>query len=76
MLGHKAWDEAVNYSNDGERGSVADPDPEKVEPCPSSVSSTRVGEAGKDGERVVLLPCGLAVGSSITIIGMNLDDLL
>lgn len=75
-LGHKAWDEAVNYSNNGESGSVADPDPEKMEPCPTSVGSDKGGDAGKDGGRVVLLPCGLAVGSSITIIGINLDDLL
>ncbi|KAJ1690486.1 hypothetical protein LUZ63_014641 [Rhynchospora breviuscula] len=73
VLGHKAWDEAVNYSNNGESGSAVDPDPEKVESCPTSVGLNKGGGEGKDGERIVLLPCGLAFGSSITIIGTPHD---
>jgi hydroxyproline O-galactosyltransferase 2/3/4/5/6 len=71
VLGHKAWDEAVNYINNGESESAVDPDPEKKQPCPTSVGSSKGRKTGKDGERVVLLPCGLAVGSSITIIGID-----
>ncbi|KAJ3670757.1 hypothetical protein LUZ60_008183 [Juncus effusus] len=74
MLGHKAWDEAVSYSARN-RSEMTDLNPvkEKTDPCPLSVElnggGEEEGEVGKNGERVVLLPCGLAVGSSITIIG-------
>lgn len=72
-LGSKAWEELENYEDVDE--SSAGGGEKKIEPCPSSVSLHREKKTRKVGlgtEEMMLLPCGLEVGSSITVIGMPL----
>nr|GMD93288.1 hydroxyproline O-galactosyltransferase GALT2 [Ipomoea batatas] len=64
-LGLKAWDEADKY--DEKEVGVNSIFEGKPESCPSSVTTT--GEELAKGDRIMLLPCGLAAGSSITVIG-------
>ncbi|PKA57001.1 putative beta-1,3-galactosyltransferase 20 [Apostasia shenzhenica] len=65
-LGSKAWDEVGKFEDNGDLDPSALLE-RKQEPCPLSVSM------GKDekstGESLMFLPCGLEVGSSITVIG-------
>nr|CAD1828144.1 unnamed protein product [Ananas comosus var. bracteatus] len=66
-LGQKAWAEASSYGGGDEPNRALS---RNQEPCPSAVSvGLREAAPGNSGERLVLLPCGLAVGSSITVVG-------
>ncbi|KAF8413531.1 hypothetical protein HHK36_001522 [Tetracentron sinense] len=64
-LGLKAWEEVDNF--DAEETSQKIVLQVKPESCPSSVSVS--GEDLARGAYVMLLPCGFAVGSSITVVG-------
>lgn len=65
-LGLKAWEEVENFDfEETNPGSVLEG---KSESCPSSVSVS--GKELGTGDHVLFLPCGLAAGSSITVIGM------
>ncbi|XP_057748944.1 hydroxyproline O-galactosyltransferase GALT2-like [Arachis stenosperma] len=65
MLGLKAWNEAdeIVQKEQGE-SSIFD---EKPESCPSWVSMS--GDELLKGDNLMFLPCGLAAGSSITVVG-------
>ncbi|XP_076937093.1 hydroxyproline O-galactosyltransferase GALT2-like [Bidens hawaiensis] len=64
-LGLKAWEEIGNYSEEGSKlSSVVEG---KQERCPLWVSIS--GEELTKGDRMMFLPCGLAEGSSITVVG-------
>ncbi|KAD3068896.1 hypothetical protein R6Q59_017106 [Mikania micrantha] len=64
-LGLKAWDEVHEYNEkDTELSSVLEG---KHEQCPPWVSIS--GEELTKGDRIMFLPCGLAAGSSITVVG-------
>ncbi|KAJ6832074.1 hydroxyproline O-galactosyltransferase GALT2 [Iris pallida] len=66
-LGLKAWEEVLNYEKTG--GEMNSSEEEKVkEACPSSALLFG-NETGKE-EEVMVLPCGLEVGSSVTVIGI------
>ncbi|KAI0497575.1 hypothetical protein KFK09_020806 [Dendrobium nobile] len=65
-LGMKAWEEVKNYVDKGELNPAALLEG-KQEPCPLSVSMGK-NEIGAK-ESLMFLPCGLEVGSSITVIG-------
>lgn len=65
-LGMKAWEEVKNYVDEGELNPAALLEG-KQEPCPLSVSMGK-NEIGAK-ESLMFLPCGLEVGSSITVIG-------
>uniref|UniRef100_A0A0D9Y1E4 Galectin domain-containing protein n=1 Tax=Leersia perrieri TaxID=77586 RepID=A0A0D9Y1E4_9ORYZ len=61
--GGKAWDEACAFT--GEVDSIVSRDGgEEETKCPASIA---IG--GGDGETVAYLPCGLAVGSAVTVVG-------
>ncbi|XP_064982312.1 hydroxyproline O-galactosyltransferase GALT2-like [Musa acuminata AAA Group] len=62
-LGIKAWEEVEKYGSDVALNPTTAVEV-KPESCPSSMS---MAEAAT--EKVMLLPCGLAVGSSITVVG-------
>ncbi|CAH9119230.1 unnamed protein product [Cuscuta europaea] len=66
-LGLKAWDEANNYDEKdiGIKNLIFEGKPES---CPSFVTMTGVDLAKAD--HIMLLPCGLSAGSSITVIGI------
>ncbi|CAN1145697.1 Hydroxyproline O-galactosyltransferase GALT2 [Linum perenne] len=64
-LGLKAWQEMLKYKGgDIGQSSVLDGKPES---CPLWLSMS--GEDLDRGDSMVFLPCGLAAGSSITVIG-------
>lgn len=64
-LGLKAWEEVDKYN---EKEAVQSAIFEgKQESCPSWVSSS--GEELARGDQIMFLPCGLAAGSSITVVG-------
>ncbi|XP_076896654.1 hydroxyproline O-galactosyltransferase GALT2-like [Bidens hawaiensis] len=64
-LGLKAWEEVGNYSEEGSNlSSVVEG---KHERCPLWVSIS--GEELTKADRMMFLPCGLAAGSSITVVG-------
>ncbi|KAG0478840.1 hypothetical protein HPP92_013559 [Vanilla planifolia] len=66
VLGIRAWNEVENFDGKGD----FNPDSlleRKPESCPLSVSMGK-DEMG-DEEGLMILPCGLEVGSSITVIG-------
>ncbi|KAD4179948.1 hypothetical protein E3N88_28539 [Mikania micrantha] len=64
-LGLKAWNEVHEYNEkDTELSSVLEG---KHEQCPPWVSIN--GEELTKGDRIMFLPCGLAAGSSITVVG-------
>ncbi|CAN4082009.1 unnamed protein product [Withania somnifera] len=64
-LGAKAWEELDKYEEKGiEMNSILEGKPES---CPSWVSSS--GEQIAKTDHMMFLPCGLAAGSSITVIG-------
>jgi len=65
LLGLKAWEEVENY--DGKEIGQSSLYEGKIESCPLWVSMS--GEELAGGEKLMLLPCGLAAGSSITIVG-------
>ncbi|KAG0500757.1 hypothetical protein HPP92_000829 [Vanilla planifolia] len=65
-LGMKAWEELKNLEDKGESNPAALLE-RKQEPCPLSVSMGK-DEIGTE-ECLMFLPCGLEVGSSITVIG-------
>ncbi|URD80976.1 Galactoside-binding lectin, partial [Musa troglodytarum] len=67
VLGQKAWDDVKNYDpvNSTDQPSMIEG---KLESCPSSLAKSST-EMGSDAERLVFLPCGLAAGSSITVVG-------
>ncbi|RAL50249.1 hypothetical protein DM860_007923 [Cuscuta australis] len=63
-LGLKAWEEADGYEEkEMMMNSVIEGMPES---CPSSITATGLELA--DGDGVMLLPCGLSAGSSVTVI--------
>lgn len=64
-LGSKAWEELDKYEEKGiEMNSILEGKPES---CPSWVSTSGAQLAKTD--QLMFLPCGLAAGSSITLIG-------
>ncbi|PIN03088.1 Galactosyltransferase [Handroanthus impetiginosus] len=64
-LGLKAWEEVNKYDNkEIDMGTILEGKPES---CPSWVSMD--GEELAKRDFVMFLPCGLAAGSSITVIG-------
>ncbi|XP_065857280.1 hydroxyproline O-galactosyltransferase GALT2 [Euphorbia lathyris] len=64
-LGLKAWEEVEKYNGkEIGKNSVYEG---KLESCPSWVSVT--GEELAGGDKMLFLPCGLAAGSSITVVG-------
>ncbi|OIW00638.1 hypothetical protein TanjilG_09119 [Lupinus angustifolius] len=65
LLGLKAWNE-LDMVDEKESGndSVLE---EKAESCPSWISIS--GEELEKGDGLMFLPCGLAAGSSITVVG-------
>lgn len=64
-LGLKAWEEVREYNEkDTKLASVIE---SKQERCPPWVSVS--GEELTKGDRIMFLPCGLAAGSSITVVG-------
>ncbi|XP_076951454.1 hydroxyproline O-galactosyltransferase GALT2-like [Bidens hawaiensis] len=64
-LGIKAWEEVGNFSEEGSKlSSVVEG---KQERCPLWVSIS--GEELTKGDRMMFLPCGLAAGSSVTVVG-------
>lgn len=66
MLGSKAWEDVDKFEveNIEESSSMFEG---KVESCPSQISMN--GDDLNKANRIMLLPCGLAAGSSITILG-------
>lgn len=66
MLGSKAWEDVDKFEveNVEESSSMYEG---KVESCPSQISMN--GDDFNKANRIMLLPCGLAAGSSITILG-------
>ncbi|KAL6991573.1 Hydroxyproline O-galactosyltransferase galt2 [Sarracenia purpurea var. burkii] len=64
-LGLKAWEE-VDRSDEKENISQSSILEGKPESCPSWVSMS--GEDLARGDRIMFLPCGLAAGSSITVV--------
>ncbi|KAJ4981493.1 hypothetical protein NE237_032330 [Protea cynaroides] len=65
-LGQKVWAEVEKMDpEEASLGSVLEGKPEL---CPSSISVN--GEELESGDNVMFLPCGLAAGSSITVVGM------
>lgn len=64
-LGLKAWDEVVEY--DGKEIDMSAILDGKPESCPSWVSMN--GEELSKRDSVIFLPCGLAAGSTITVVG-------
>ncbi|CAI0545409.1 unnamed protein product [Linum tenue] len=64
-LGLRAWKEVQNYKGDDIGPSSAIEG--KPESCPLWVSMS--GEELDRGDAMVFLPCGLAAGSSITVVG-------
>ncbi|CAA2976017.1 hydroxyproline O-galactosyltransferase GALT2 [Olea europaea subsp. europaea] len=64
-LGLKAWDEVDKY--DEKEIKMSTMSEVKPETCPSWVSVSGDELNGRD--RIMFLPCGLAAGSSITVIG-------
>ncbi|XP_043807219.1 hydroxyproline O-galactosyltransferase GALT2 isoform X2 [Manihot esculenta] len=65
ILGLKAWGEMEKYDEkEIAQSSVFEGKPES---CPSWVSMSGTELAG--GEKMMFLPCGLAAGSSITVVG-------
>ncbi|KAJ6840017.1 hydroxyproline O-galactosyltransferase GALT2 [Iris pallida] len=67
-LGLKAWEEMLSYERAG--GGMNSSEEEKAkESCPSSAFLAG-NKTGKEEEEVMVLPCGLEVGSSVTVIGI------
>ncbi|RRT78576.1 hypothetical protein B296_00007294 [Ensete ventricosum] len=60
-LGIKAWEEVEKYGSDVALTTAVEVKPES---CPSSMSMAEAATG-----KVMLLPCGLVVGSSITVVG-------
>uniref|UniRef100_A0A1D1XVX2 Putative beta-1,3-galactosyltransferase 20 n=1 Tax=Anthurium amnicola TaxID=1678845 RepID=A0A1D1XVX2_9ARAE len=73
VLGAKAWVEVESYDAAGGSGPEATniAIEAKPESCPASVSMSQeeMAAAGNSEEQLMFLPCGLAAGSSITVIG-------
>ncbi|PKI32491.1 hypothetical protein CRG98_047115 [Punica granatum] len=64
-LGQKAWEDAQKFDlKEPAKSSIIEGTPAS---CPSWVSLE--GEELTRGERLMFLPCGLAAGSSITVVG-------
>ncbi|KAJ7969018.1 Hydroxyproline O-galactosyltransferase [Quillaja saponaria] len=64
-LGLKAWKEMDKF--DGEESAESSIIEGKPESCPSWIQMN--GEELVKGDRLMFLPCGLAAGSSITLVG-------
>ncbi|MED6192648.1 Hydroxyproline O-galactosyltransferase galt2 [Stylosanthes scabra] len=64
MLGLKAWNEADEIVQEEGESSIFEGKPES---CPSWVSMS--GDELVKGDNLMFLPCGLAAGSSITVVG-------
>lgn len=66
VLGLKAWGEVENFDfHDSIHTAAVEGNSES---CPSSVSLS--GEEVLSTDHIMFLPCGLAAGSSITVVGM------
>ncbi|KAH0469251.1 hypothetical protein IEQ34_002483 [Dendrobium chrysotoxum] len=65
-LGMKSWKEVEDFEDKGELNQTTLLE-RKLDSCPMSVSMGK-DETGS-GESLMFLPCGLEVGSSITVIG-------
>ncbi|KAI3824577.1 hypothetical protein L1987_06040 [Smallanthus sonchifolius] len=67
-LGLKAWEEVhKNYELDEKDTKLSSILEGKQEQCPPWVSIS--GEELTKGDRIMFLPCGLAAGSSVTVVG-------
>ncbi|GLJ53850.1 hypothetical protein SUGI_1149790 [Cryptomeria japonica] len=66
VIGLKAWKEAEATVLQGNQ-SIGDKGGELVEICPQSISLS--GDEVEKSLRLMFLPCGLTLGSSITLIG-------
>ncbi|XP_074574123.1 hydroxyproline O-galactosyltransferase GALT2-like [Curcuma longa] len=67
-VGLKAWEEAENYHPRVDLKNTAVIQGNPASSCPSSTSMS--GDVGAvNSEQVMFLPCGLSVGSSITVVG-------
>eukprot|EP01018_Ginkgo_biloba_P030479 Gb_00492 [translate_table: standard] len=66
VIGLKAWEEAEAFVLQGDQ-SIGQPVEGIVESCPQSISLT--GEEMIRSGHIMLLPCGLTLGSSITLVG-------
>ncbi|KAJ6800721.1 uncharacterized protein M6B38_201660 [Iris pallida] len=78
ILGSRAWDdlEGLDSRADDDLNQTATlAQGNSSESCPSSVSMGRRHDDDDDGggERLMFLPCGLSVGSAITIVGRPLE---
>ncbi|MQL81709.1 hypothetical protein Taro_014173 [Colocasia esculenta] len=73
MLGAKAWEEMESYeaTGDGNQEATDITIEAKPESCPTSLSMSQeeMAAAANSGEQLMFLPCGLAAGSSITVVG-------
>ncbi|CAL9069010.1 hydroxyproline O-galactosyltransferase GALT2-like [Musa acuminata AAA Group] len=67
VLGQKAWDDVKNYDPMSSTDQLSMIEG-KLESCRSSLAKSST-EMGSDAELRVFLPCGLAAGSSITVVG-------
>lgn len=67
-VGLKAWEEVENYGARPDLNTATIIKGNTQSSCPSSMSMSS-NEHAANGEQVMLLPCGLAVGSSITVVG-------
>ncbi|KAF9679375.1 hypothetical protein SADUNF_Sadunf06G0008600 [Salix dunnii] len=65
LLGLKAWEAVEKY--DGEEIGQSLLYEGKIESCPLWVSMS--GEELAGGDKMMFLPCGLAAGSSVTVVG-------
>ncbi|MQM17425.1 hypothetical protein Taro_050397 [Colocasia esculenta] len=73
MLGARAWEEMESYeaTGDGNQEATDITIEAKPESCPTSLSTSQeeMAAATNNGEQLMFLPCGLAAGSSITVVG-------
>ncbi|XP_074575004.1 hydroxyproline O-galactosyltransferase GALT2-like [Curcuma longa] len=67
-VGLKTWEEVENYDARADLKTATIIERNTQSSCPSSMSMSSNEDAAKS-EQVIFLPCGLAVGSSITYVG-------
>ncbi|CAN6455233.1 unnamed protein product [Victoria cruziana] len=66
-IGLKAWEETERFSLEGLNWTTDQENSRKPESCPSSISLDK--DEWDRENNIMLLPCGLAAGSSITVVG-------
>ncbi|CAN8231205.1 unnamed protein product [Cochlearia groenlandica] len=67
ILGSKAWEDVDKFEMENVEEDSSAIYEGKAESCPSQISMN--GDDLNKADRIMLLPCGLAAGSSITILG-------